>query len=81
MRKYPVKSDVPASCLCLLWSHDPENGYYNACGIKKDTCKDSPTYGDWYLRGTLIMYMKKYIFNKLIPKAGSAFVEDIDTTK
>ena len=81
MRNYPVKSDIPASCLCLLWRHDPENGYYNACGILKDSCKDSPTYGDWYVRSTFVMRMDEYVFNKLIPKASGANVEDIDTTK
>lgn len=81
MTKYPVKSNVPASCLSLLWRHDPENGYYNACSIKKDTCKNSPTYGDWYIRGTLLMRMKEYIFSKLIPEAHGAYVEDIDSVK
>jgi len=75
----PVKSNIPASCLTLLW---PDNGdSYNPDWIMKDTCKDSPTYGEWFQEGIWLMGMKEYIFIKLIPKAGVAFIEDIDTIK
>ncbi len=79
MTNYPLKSDIHSSCLTLIW---PENGdSYNPDMVKKDTCKDSPTYGEWFQKGDWLMGMKEYIFNRLIPKSSSAFIEDIDTVK
>jgi hypothetical protein len=72
-------SAVADSCLTLYCPNDGVN--YNPDLIMIDTCKDSPTYGDWYLKGALIMSMKEYVFSKLIPEAHSAYVEDIDTVK
>jgi hypothetical protein len=71
---------VPDSCLTLIWPDIPPNSY-NPDNVMKDTCKDSPTYGEWYARGIWIVRMEDYIFNYLIPKTHRAYLEDIDSVK
>ncbi len=49
---------VPDSCLTLYCPNDIVN--YNPDKVNVDTCKDSPTYGDWYQSGTWILGFKKF---------------------
>ena len=61
----------PDSCLSLLWPDDGNN--YNPDFICIDTCKDSPTYGDWFQRGTWTIGFKKFIFRDSIEKGDKAY--------
>jgi hypothetical protein len=70
---------VPDSCLTLIYPNTPDN--YNPDGICKDTCKNSPTYGQWFQQGTWIIAFKQYIFLDSIRKAGGAFIGNIDSVK
>ena len=38
------------SCLKLLYPHDPDNGFYNLDSVMIDTCHNSSTYNDWYVK-------------------------------
>jgi hypothetical protein len=71
---------VPDTCLTLIWPDNPPNPY-NPDHVMKDTCKDSPTYGEWYATGIWIVRMQDYIFNFLIPKTHRAHLDDIDSVK
>jgi hypothetical protein len=71
---YP-KVNINRSCLDLLWGGKGENPDL----IAEDTCKDSPTYGDRYQRGTWTIGFTKFIFKDSIPDGYGAYLKDIDT--
>ncbi len=71
---YP-KVNINRSCLDLLWGGKGENPDL----IAEDTCKDSPTYGDRYQRGTWTIGFTKFIFKDSLKVGHGAYLKDIDT--
>ncbi len=49
---------VPDSCLSLYCPNDGVS--YNPDKVMIDTCKNSPTYGDWFQSGTWIVGFTKF---------------------
>ncbi len=68
---------VNDSCLKLLWPDDGQN--YNPDFICIDTCKDSPSYGDWFQSGTWTIGFKKFIFKDSLDRGDEAYIKDIDS--
>ncbi len=70
---------VPDSCLTLYCPNDGVS--YNPDKVMIDTCKDSPTYGDWFQSGIWTIGFNKYFFKDSMNDGLSRDIKDLDSIK
>ena len=68
---------VNDSCLALYCPNDGVN--FNPDYICIDTCMESPTFGDWFQKGTWTIGFKKYFFRDSMNDGTSRHLKDLDS--